>query len=363
MNICFLNSGFERHGGIERVVSVFLNELANRENMRIFSLSLYSRGGDFVYSIPDTVQVDYLFPSPLNMRKALLKGAGSKIREYIRKNRIDVLVACGVIYFPLACLGRKGTGCKIICWEHTNPASTHDFRFEGISRKYGAKKSDLNILISQSGLNYYTRHFRKDGNLLIHNPAARELFEKPASYCPDSRKLISVGRLTYAKNYPLLIDIASEVLPAHEGWTWDIYGDGDERAELEAKIIQKGLEGRVVLKGTVSDIYDRYPEYSALVMTSRYEGFPMVLIEGAAKGLPMVSFDIETGPNEIIRDGINGFLVPDGDMAGMVEKLHTLIEDTDMRHHMSHQATEAAKRFDLSLVADEWEQCFRRLNQ
>ena len=87
----------------------------------------------------------------------------------------------------------------------------------------------------------------------------------------------------------------------------------------------------------------------------------MVLIEGAAKGLPLVSFDIETGPREIIENGINGFLIPNGNTDAMVETLNLLINDTELRCRMSPKAADTARRYDLSQIADEWEQCFQNL--
>ena len=361
MRICFFHSGFVLHGGIERVLSIIIRSLHEKENIDIYCLSLnQSEPLDF-YLLPTDLKTDYLFEDLVNMKKAFLKGGIWKLVRYLRKNQIDVIIACGVMFFPMACIAAKLAGVKAISWEHTDPARTGKFVFEGISRRFGACFSDMNVLISQEAREYYECHFRKKRNIVIYNPADSRLYETNSSYQADSKKLISVGRLTYQKNYQLLIDIADKLLIQHDGWVWHIYGDGEDREELEQLIFEKDLSDRVVLMGNVADLYDRYPEYSAIVMTSRYEGFPMVLIEAAAKGLPMVSFDISTGPKEIIDDNVNGFLIPSGDVNGMLAKLNVLMADSDMRSQFSTEAKKKVTSFKVDNISDQWCQLFNEL--
>ena len=354
MRICFFHAGFSQHGGIERVASILVRSLSKKENIEIHCLSLnFASSLDF-YSIPSNVKVDYLFENQINMKKAFIKGGIQRLVKYLKNNKIDVIVACGVIYFPLACISAKLAGVRVISWEHTNPACKNEFALEGLSRSIGARFSDMNVLISQEAMAYYKNHFRKRKNTVIYNPADNRLFETEDSYQKHSKKLISVGRLAYQKNFQILIDIAEKLLTKHEDWNWHIYGDGEQRAELESLIFDKGLVDRVVLMGNVTDIYERYNQYAAIVMTSRWEGFPMVLIEAAAKGLPMVSFDISTGPKEIIDDGVNGFLVLRDDVDGMVAKLETLINDDELRNKFSASAKHKARSFCVDDIANQW---------
>lgn len=361
MKICFLHAGFSFHGGIERVLSIIIRSLCQNENVNIYCLSLNKAEPLDFYLLPSDLKFDYLFEDSVNMKKAFLKDGIGKLVKYLKTNQIDVVVACGVIYFPLACIGGRLAGAKVISWEHTNPACTCEFAFEGISRNVGARFSDMNVLISQEAKEYYESHFRKEKNIVIYNPADNNLFGTESSYQTDSKKLISVGRLTYQKNFQLLIEIAEKLLAQHNDWVWHIYGDGEQREELETLILEKGLLGRVVLMGNVADLYDRYPEYAAIVMTSRYEGFPMVLIEAASKGLPMVSFDISTGPREIIDDNVNGFLIPSGDVNGMLEKLGILMTDGDMRSRFSTEAKRTVNSFRVDNIVDQWCNLFDEL--
>jgi glycosyltransferase involved in cell wall biosynthesis len=209
------------------------------------------------------------------------------------------------------------------------------------------------VLITESAKKQYDA-IKKNKNVLIYNPVEDKLFESAPTYDAESKKIISVGRLCYAKNYDLLIKIADRVLGNHPDWSWDIYGDGEEFSRLKSLIEGTSVADRLTLKGNVLNIYDLYSEYSFLVMTSRYEGFPMVLLEGAAKSLPLVSFDIETGPNEIISDGVNGCLISAGDEDAMVERIEDLIQDPEKRKKMSENAYCTPQNFSVERICKEW---------
>ena len=361
LKICFLHAGFTIHGGIERVLSIIIRNLFKKENVDIYCLSLNKSEPLEFYLLPSDLKTDYLFEGPINMKKALIQGGIRRFVKYLKTNQIDVIVACGVMYFPLACIGGKLAGVKVISWEHTNPACKNEFAFEGSSRRIGARFSDMNVLISQEARAYYENHFRRNRNMVIYNPVDNKLFETESSYQAESKKLISVGRLSYQKNYQLLLDVAEKLLAQHNDWVWHIYGDGDQREELETRILKKGLSERVVLMGNVADLYDRYPQYAAIVMTSRYEGFPMVLIEAAAKGLPMISFDIATGPKEIIDDSVNGFLIQNGDVDGMLEKLDLLLSDRELRSRFSNEAKNKVTSFSVDNILNQWSRLFAEM--
>ncbi len=362
MRLCFLHGGFSIHGGIERVLSIVLPALNEHLAAEVRSLSLCDGEPLAMYALPENVALDSLFSQRVNMRGALRQGGITKLVKYLNKHRIDAVIACGVIYYPLACIAGRLAGVKVICWEHTNPGNKHDVTFESAARKFGAVLSHRNVLITQAACRYYHNNYRKKRNLVIYNPAADELFEDSKKYNQESHTLISVGRLAYPKNYSLLIEIAARILTRENDWCWHIYGEGEERAELEQKIADYGLQGRVVLKGAVDDLYSRYPQYAAIVMTSRYEGFPMVLIEAAAKGLPMISFDIETGPSEIIQDGVNGFLIPENDVNGMVEKLELLMAESEMRAGMSAAAKLSVEPYRVEQICEQWRKLFQEMD-
>lgn len=360
MNVAFINAGFSSSGGIERVTSIILNALSKDSDYKLFSIE-YIKAEKECVEIDDRVQRFYLYENGISMTKAILKGGIiKKTKNILKENHIDAVIACGSLYFPIAVIAGKLAGARSVCWEHTNPKTVSDYKFQKQIRRFGLKRSDANVLITESAKKQYDA-IKKKKNVLIYNPVDDKLFENRPAYDEESKKIISVGRLCYAKNYDLLIKIADKILSKHTDWSWDIYGGGEEFDRLQGLIQSTSVSDRLTLKGNVLNIYDLYPEYSFLVMTSRYEGFPMVLLEAAAKLLPLVSFDIETGPNEIIADGINGCLIAPGDETAMIERIDGLISDPEKRKKMSENVYGTAQRFSVGRICTEWKTLLKDL--
>lgn len=359
--ICFVHAGLEQHGGIGRVVSIIANGLSKETGIEVSVVSFFKETGNDVYVLNKDIKTFNLFDNRISMKKALLTGGVGKLTRIVNENAVDIIVAGGALYFPLVVLVAKLTKTKSVCWEHTNPEYENDYKFQRYCRLFGAKMSDMNVLLAKESLMYYCDKFRTDRNRLIYNPADELLFKKKVMYDLTSKKIISVGRLSYPKNYMCLLNIAKDVLQCHKEWSWDIYGDGEDRKNLEKRIAELNLNGRVILKGNSSDIYNLYDDYAIMVMTSRYEGFPMVLIEAAARGLPLVSFDIHTGPNEIITNESNGYLIEYEDAESMRDKINLLIQDSLKRKQFSDEAIKSVEQFREQQVLDRWIELIKEL--
>lgn len=289
------------------------------------------------------------------MTKAILmQNAIKKLCDYIRENNIDIIIACGALFYPMAVIAARKTGVKSICWEHTDPNNKSDYNFQDIARRFGAKRSDANVVLTRSALQVYQSRFPKANNLQIYNPIDPSLLSCNFDYDLNSRRIISVGRLRPQKNFSRLLDIAVEVLKDCPEWEWDIFGEGPLRDQLEAKRNDLGLEKQVHFCGQVPDLYERYHNYSFMVMTSDYEGFPMTLLEGAANKLPLVAFDVPTGPSEIIENGKNGFLHKNGDIEGMVCSIRKLIENSSIRSSASEFSFRTIEIFEVSNIKKAW---------
>ncbi len=166
--------------------------------------------------------------------------------------------------------------------------------------------------------------------------------------------ILSSGRLTYQKGFDLLVDVANKVLPGHPDWQWVILGEGEDRPALEQRIHDAGLDGRLILKGRVDDVDSYYRRSAMFVMTSRFEGLPMVLLEAKAHLLPLVSFDCPTGPSEVIEDGVNGTVVPLGDIDAMAKAINALIDDRTRRIEYSRMSDSNAGRYGMTAICDDW---------
>lgn len=361
MNICFLLGNLTTNGGIGRVASMLANHLSAQPDVRCRILSYSRTNKPLLYPVEPQITLDDLLPERVTMTQCMLQGGVRKLRRYLEENAVDVLIACGALFFPIASMAARGTDTRCVCWEHTAPEMNHDHRGQALARGFGIKHSDLNVVLTKRAQTVYREKFGCEHTVQIYNPIDPAVFTRGGSYDADAKRIISVGRLTYQKHFDLAVDVAARVLKNHPDWRWDIYGEGEDRAALERQIASLGLNGRVTLCGQVPDLYDRYRDYSFMVMTSRYEGFPMSLLEAMGNGLPLISFDVETGPNEIINDGENGFLVPAEDADTMAARIETLIQDSALRAEMRACALHDAQRFSIGQIVDQWMDTLRTL--
>ena len=172
-----------------------------------------------------------------------------------------------------------------------------------------------------------------------------------------AHRVIAVGRLDFQKGFDRLIRAWK---PCGD-WTLEIFGQGEWEPMLREMIAERGLEGSVHINAPVKDIRSEYTRSSILVMSSNYEGFPMAMVEGMTCGLPAVSFDFQCGPRDMIRDGVNGILVRNGDEEGLGAALTALMSDDARRKSMGMEAARVAERYSQEKVMNQWQDCFRSI--
>lgn len=179
----------------------------------------------------------------------------------------------------------------------------------------------------------------------------------------ENKRVIAVGRYTFQKGFERLVDAWHLLASRFPDWNLVIIGDGEERPLLEQRIRSYGLERQVTLTRPTQEIGKVYQEASILASSSRYEGLPMVLLEAQAFGLPIVAFQCKCGPKDIVSDGINGYLVPEGDTAGMTQRLETLMKNEALRKRMGLKAKESALRFNEETIMKKWMNIFQTLKE
>ena len=173
---------------------------------------------------------------------------------------------------------------------------------------------------------------------------------------PGNHRVIAVGRLDYQKGFDRLLD-AWALIPAElrKSWRLDIFGQGEWEEKLKRQIVSLGIGESAAVNKPTDKIFDEYAASDFLVMTSHYEGFPMVMIEAMACGVPTVCFDFLCGPRDIIANGINGIIVPEGDLQALATAMQQLMEHPEQLAHLSEQAKRISEEFSQEVIMKRWD--------
>jgi len=364
VKIAYIIHSLHLSGGMERVLTLKANCLAEKYGcaVSVITSDMGSRKPFFPLS-PLVEHID--LGASDNYGKVLSSRYASRLKDALRRISPDVSVAVSErdAFFLEE---MEGVGAKV--------AELH-FSHDKYSIKYGGNplgnlyagvrtsrlekvysKMDAVVLLTKRDLSEWQKH---DGNFFqIYNPLT---FSSDEVSPLTAKRAIAVGRLEEQKNFMDLILAWRLVKKGHPDWKLDIFGEGSQRGQLEKVIRSEGLGDVVTLKGTSSDIPGEMLTSSLLVMSSLYEGFPMVLLEGAECGLPMVSYDCMTGPSEIISDGINGYLVPVGDWQGLGKAICKAVENPDIAS-LGRESKSKAGEFSMESIMGKWMDLFTTLS-
>ena len=190
--------------------------------------------------------------------------------------------------------------------------------------------------------------------ICIPNPIALASVKKSLL---ENKNVIAVGRYVYQKGFDMLLQAWSIVRKKHPDWYLNIYGEG-ERDEYTKIAKELNISKSCHLNGATSSIKDKYEESSIFVLSSRFEGLPMVIIEAMTYGLPCVSFTCPCGPKDVINHGVNGFLVENGNVEQLAEKICELIENEELRKKMGEQCYIDANKYKIEKLSDKWIKLF-----
>jgi glycosyltransferase involved in cell wall biosynthesis len=287
------------------------------------------------------------------------------LRNVILDTKPDIAIAMesrANILLPLAARGIAGL--RIIGSERTYPPRSPLGSIWQQLRRRSYGKLDAVVALTQECADWLKRNTTASRVPVIPNPAGWPLAAHipvvdPESTCRAGRKIVlAAGRLIREKNIEALISAFASASRRNPEWDLVIAGEGELRSVLENQVKAACLEDRVFFTGRVGNLGDWYQHADLYAMTSEYEGFPNTLAEAMAHGLPAVAFDCETGPRDIIRHGVDGFLVPPGDLEGLMRALEQIMADGGMRERFARRAVEARERFSLEKISALWEELF-----
>ena len=216
-------------------------------------------------------------------------------------------------------------------------------------------KLDALVLLTKDDAKNWERTIKTH---IIPNPLPFAPFSASTT---GNKQAIFVARMSEQKGYEYLINAWEIVYAKHPDWILNIYGDGEEKDIIQRTIYQKGLNSVIILKGTTNNIQEKYLESSICILSSRFEGFGMVLLEAMACGVPCVAFDCPFGPAEIINDGEDGFLVEHLNTNALAKRICDLIENDALRKEMGNAARRNIQRYDKEIIMKEWINLFNSL--
>jgi glycosyltransferase involved in cell wall biosynthesis len=180
---------------------------------------------------------------------------------------------------------------------------------------------------------------------------------------PAARTVLAAGRLTSQKGFDLLLEAFARIAPSHSDWRLRICGQGRLRTDLERLAEERGLAATAELAGACRDLPGEMAKASVFVLSSRFEGFPLALLEAMSAGLAVVSFDCPTGPRDLVEDGRNGLLVPAEDVDALAAALQELLEDEELRRRLGTAAVETARDYSMDVIGPQWESFLAELVQ
>jgi glycosyltransferase involved in cell wall biosynthesis len=223
----------------------------------------------------------------------------------------------------------------------------------------GYKNLDAFVVLTEGARADYDKLLKGKVKLAVIPNSARDLGPPPNL---DAKRVLSAGRLTRQKGFDLLLPAWAQVEAKHPDWELKICGEGGWRERLEGQLSEHGLKN-VQMPGNCDDMAGEMSNASIFALSSRFEGFPLILAEAMNKGMAPVAFDCPTGPADMIRDGENGLIVPLGDIDGFAAALLRMIEDDELRHRSGPAAGETGKQFRMDAIGPMWDRLFAELQE
>ena len=357
-------------GGRERVVANLSNELV--KNYKIYITSIFNANKNIVFDYSKNIELiklsdikEIALPNVKNpffkilreLARPLIRFANRIIikimsRRFIKlakKIEPDIIIDNSDSFINGKFCLKNSAVIKLI---HGKFDIYKNFNLDGLQNF---------VLLSSQELDSYKTKYPNSNFYIIPN-FLPNISNLNTNY--SQKVVVSVGRLSKEKGFLRLIDIWKLIQDSSEfkDWKLHIVGDGELKEKIENKIKDLNLTNSIILKPFTKDVESEYLSASIYAMTSYFEGLPMVLIEAQSYALPTISFDIATGPRDIIEDDKSGYLIKDNDLNKYATKLKTLMQDESLRAKMGAKSKEIVKsKFSKDVVMKQWENLFKKL--
>jgi glycosyltransferase involved in cell wall biosynthesis len=375
--IVFCTPALYSAGGVERIVSFKANYFAEQLGYDVTIIVTEGRGRDSYFPLSDKVKVInlelgfedmwrasftkkvFLYLSKQRQYKRLLKAELMRIRPdftiSMLRREINFLTDIQDGSMKIGELHVNRVNYRNFEVNDTNLVKSLFAKFWMKSLVGKLKRLDRLVVLTDKGKSDWPELANVT---VIPDPIPLQM---EVSSQLKGKRVVAIGRYAYQKGYDILLHVWSEVEKKFPDWSLSIYGMGN-RSQYSQLMKNLGIDAeRCQLNGPVNDVSKIYEESSVFVLSSRFEGFGLVLAEAMSCGVPVVSFDCPYGPSDIITDGVDGFLIKDWNVKAFADKVCLLMEDADMRQQMGRAAIDSSRRYQPDRIILEWQKLFESL--
>lgn len=358
MKIAFVIASMNT-GGAERAASLMLNYWAEKGN-DVTLITFDEQGKESFYALHTNVKRRYLAFTPaagfggklvLNLRRI------RTLKRVLKEVAPQAIIASIDQTNILTVFAAIGGGVPVFVIEQVDP-SRYGVGAVWHLLRYVAYALSAGIVAVSGGVKTFFPSILQKKITVIPNPIAT-VKQPQVNNERHACRIIAMGRLVPQKGFDMLIDAFSIVAGRYPEWSVDIWGEGPEREPLRSRIAANNLNDKVRLCGISRNTSETFLNGDIFVLSSRFEGFPLVLGEAMAAGLAVISFDCPSGPAEMINDGKNGILVARDSIEGLAAAMERLMRDADERRRLSEQARSITLQFGTEPVVRRWEELIK----
>lgn len=393
MRIIYVIDSLASKGGAERILTDKMNYMARQWGWEVHVITCYQDAASSpnVYELSERVrqtnlqipyhsQYRYGYPRRLMVKWRIYRTLCRRLSATVRQIDPDVLIGLGYFQADVVTAIR----CRAMKVVESHEARIFTMGDQGLSRSWLSRlymryykkryfraverQADVVVTLTEGDAMEWRKARRVEviPNFTVMQESARQQSSERLRVGTSAgmaspaacRRVIAVGRLEWQKGFDRLIDAWAMIASDHLQWRLDIFGSGTMEAALNARIAQLTANGQppIAIHPFTKTIADEYAASSIFALSSRFEGFGLVLLEAMQHGVPCVVFDCPFGPSDVVVDGECGFVVPDGDIRAFADRLAQLMDDEPLRCRFAAAAKERVKLFSVDKVMGQWKE-------